>query len=180
MPFTPPTISGKVCRDATLVEPYRKVSLFPASVVMPGGGLPQSTSATISSKVCRGSGTSPGRAILRSGVLWSPTPTAISVPIGRVTIIGYAPSGPGVPAGKIIIRGYAPFPAPVIPAGKIVIHGIPVLFAGAVAVPTGKIIITGKVPTLTNYVENAGQVSCCTVPDESVGGVSAELDNWAL
>ena len=115
----------------------------------------------------------------RAGYVTS-TDLYVNIPPGRITIRGYPVSFPSVPAGKIIIRGYAPTLPPVIPTGKIIIRGIPVLFAGAVAVPAGKLIITGKVPTLTNYVDNAGQVSCCTVPDESIGGVAAELDNWAL
>ena len=179
MPFSPPTISGKVCRDTTHVEPYAKLWLY-RLVAVPGTGLSQSSTVTISSKVCRGSGTSAGEIFLKFGVLWSPIPSTISVPIGRLIITGYRPSYPSVPPGLLMITGYAPSLPLVIPTGAIVIRGIPLLIAGTVAVPAGKLVISGKVPTLVNYVENAGQVSCCTVPDESVGGVSAELDNWAL
>jgi formylmethanofuran dehydrogenase subunit C len=199
MPFSPPTISGKVCRDTTLIEPYRKISLLSVSATMPGIGLSQSTTVTISSKVCRGSGSDAGRyRATKYAILWG-SATGVSVPAGsiiitgyaprafggpiptgRLLITGYAPSEPGIPAGSIIITGYPPLIPIAIPAGGIKITGIPLLFAGTTAVPAGAIVISGKAPTVTNYIDTAGQISCCTVPDESLGGVSSELQNWAL
>jgi hypothetical protein len=197
MPFSPPTISGKVCRDTTNVEPYSKVWIY-RSPTMPGGGLSQSTTVTISSKLCRGSGTASGEIFLHYGILWG-TARTVSVPTGAITITGYAPrafggpiptgrllitgyapSGPGIPPGSITITGYPPLVPVLIPTGTIKITGMPLLFAGPVAIGTGHVTISGKAPTVTNYVDTAGQVSCCTVPDESLGGVSSELQNWAL
>ena len=105
---------------------------------------------------------------------------SIGIPTGRIILSGYAPSQPGIPAGRIVLYGYAPSTLAPIPAGKIVIRGIPLLFAGTYVIPAGRIVISGQVPTLTNYVANAGQISCCTIPDESIGGNAAELQNWAL
>lgn len=135
---------------------------------------------------------------MKYAILWGAV-TALNVPAGAITITGYAPrpfggpiptgrllltghtvSGPGIPPGSIIITGYPPWVPVAIPTGSIKITGIPLLFAGTTAVPTGSVIISGKAPTVTNYIDTAGQISCCTVPDESLGGVSAGIQNWAL
>jgi len=71
MPFSPPTVSGKVCRDTTSASPQQKVWIFRA-VTLPAAGLSQSTTVTISSKVCRGSGSSAGEAFLKYGILFPP------------------------------------------------------------------------------------------------------------